>query len=62
MISYLVNNKNMIVYPIFDSHAIIFYPMSYFNLNIVNQVLSENVKYNSLSYHWVTIQSIKDSE
>jgi len=45
-----------------ESHLAIFYPISYFKLELVNQILLENDKLADQNYRWITLKEIADPD
>ena len=66
---FIKHNSHVIFDVICDEHLAIFYPLPYFEMEAVNNVLStanetlaNASKYEDLTFHWITIKQIADSQ
>lgn len=62
----LIQNKSHTVFDVVcENHLAIFYPLPFFELEVINSVLSQsnealqNVsKYQNISFHWISVNQI----
>ena len=70
MMSQFVKNQSHVVFDVIcESHLAIFYPLPYFELEIINSVMSNAIdtipnasKYQDVTFNWITIKQISDPD
>ena len=56
--TFAYNQSHVVMETIGDSHIAIFYPLPFFNLDVINKAYTESEKFKDLSLHWVPLGQI----